>query len=121
MDLTKYRDQINEIDDQILALLQKRAEVSKRVGAVTVEPGQRRREDDEQDQRQRVGAGHLAERGRRDLEPRQRREHQAGNAQMEREPGHHLGVERPVQPAPDEADAGADEQRRDDGKDFCQQ
>ena len=39
MDLTKYRDQINEIDDQILALLQKRAEVSKRVGAVKAKTG----------------------------------------------------------------------------------
>ena len=34
MELTKYRDQINEIDDQILALLQKRAEISKQVGEV---------------------------------------------------------------------------------------
>ena len=39
MDLTKYRDQINEIDDQILALLQKRAEVSKRVGVVKAKTG----------------------------------------------------------------------------------
>ena len=39
MDLTKYRDQINEIDDQILALLQKRAEISKQVGAVKAETG----------------------------------------------------------------------------------
>ena len=39
MDLTKYRDQINEIDDQILGLLQKRAEISKRVGAVKAETG----------------------------------------------------------------------------------
>ena len=39
MELTKYRDQINEIDDQILALLQKRAEISKRVGAVKAETG----------------------------------------------------------------------------------
>ena len=39
MDLTKYRDQINEVDDQILALLQKRAEISKKVGAVKAEAG----------------------------------------------------------------------------------
>ena len=39
MELTKYRDQINEIDDQILGLLQKRAEVSKQVGAVKAETG----------------------------------------------------------------------------------
>lgn len=39
MDLTKYRNQINEIDDQILALLQKRAEISKQVGAVKAETG----------------------------------------------------------------------------------
>ena len=39
MDLTKYRDQINEIDDQILLLLQKRAEISKQVGAVKAETG----------------------------------------------------------------------------------
>ena len=39
MELTEYRDQINEIDDQILALLQKRAEVSKKVGAVKAETG----------------------------------------------------------------------------------
>ena len=39
MDLTKYRDQINEIDDQILALLQKRAEISKQVGTVKAETG----------------------------------------------------------------------------------
>ena len=39
MNLTKYRDQINEIDDQILRLLQKRAEISKQVGAVKAETG----------------------------------------------------------------------------------
>lgn len=39
MKLTEYRDQINEIDDQILALLQKRAEISKQVGAVKAETG----------------------------------------------------------------------------------
>ncbi len=39
MELTEYRDQINEIDDQILALLQKRAEISKIVGAVKAETG----------------------------------------------------------------------------------
>ena len=39
MDLTKYRNQINEIDDQILALLQKRAKISKQVGAVKAETG----------------------------------------------------------------------------------
>ena len=39
MGLTEYRDQINEIDDQILALLQKRAEISKKVGAVKAETG----------------------------------------------------------------------------------
>ena len=39
MELTKYRDQINEIDDRILALLQKRAEISKQVGAVKAETG----------------------------------------------------------------------------------
>ena len=39
MNLTKYRDQINEIDDQILGLLQKRAEISKRVGAVKAKTG----------------------------------------------------------------------------------
>ena len=39
MELTEYRDQINEIDDQILALLQKRAEISKKVGAVKSETG----------------------------------------------------------------------------------
>ena len=39
MELTKYRDQINEIDDQILRLLQKRAEISKQVGAVKAETG----------------------------------------------------------------------------------
>lgn len=39
MDLTEYRDQINEIDDQILALLQKRAEISKKIGAVKSETG----------------------------------------------------------------------------------
>ena len=39
MELTKYRDQINNIDDQILRLLQKRAEISKRVGAVKAETG----------------------------------------------------------------------------------
>ena len=39
MELTEYRDQINEIDDQILALLQKRAEISKKVGAVKLETG----------------------------------------------------------------------------------
>lgn len=37
--MTKYRDQINEIDDQILRLLQKRAEISKQVGAVKAETG----------------------------------------------------------------------------------
>ena len=40
MELTKYRDQINEIDDQILELLQKRAEISKQVGAVKAETGE---------------------------------------------------------------------------------
>lgn len=39
MELAEYRDQINEIDDQILALLQKRAEISKKVGAVKAETG----------------------------------------------------------------------------------
>lgn len=39
MELAEYRDQINEIDDQILALLQKRAEISKQVGAVKAETG----------------------------------------------------------------------------------
>ena len=39
MELTKYRDQINEIDDQLLHLLQKRAEISKQVGAVKAETG----------------------------------------------------------------------------------
>ena len=39
MDLTKYRDQINAIDDQILALLHKRAEISKQVGAMKAETG----------------------------------------------------------------------------------
>lgn len=39
MELTEYRDQINEIDDQILALLQKRAEISKKIGAVKSETG----------------------------------------------------------------------------------
>ncbi len=39
MELTKYRDQINEIDDQILHLLQNRAEISKQVGAVKAETG----------------------------------------------------------------------------------
>ena len=39
MELSEYRDQINEIDDQILALLQKRAEISKKVGAVKSETG----------------------------------------------------------------------------------
>ena len=39
MELTEYRDQINEIDDQLLRLLQKRAEISKQVGAVKAETG----------------------------------------------------------------------------------
>lgn len=39
LELTEYRDQINEIDDQILALLQKRAEISKKIGAVKSETG----------------------------------------------------------------------------------
>ena len=39
MELTEYRDQINEIDDRILVLLQKRAEISKQVGAVKAETG----------------------------------------------------------------------------------
>ena len=39
MELTEYRDQINEIDDHILALLQKRAEISKKIGAVKSETG----------------------------------------------------------------------------------
>ncbi len=39
MELTEYRDQINQIDDQILDLLQKRAEISKKVGAVKAEIG----------------------------------------------------------------------------------
>ena len=39
MELTEYRDQINEIDDQILRLLQKRAEISKQVGAIKSETG----------------------------------------------------------------------------------
>lgn len=38
-ELTEYRNQINEIDDQILALLQKRAEISKQVGVVKAETG----------------------------------------------------------------------------------
>ena len=39
MELTDYRDQINEIDDQILELLRKRAEISLRVGALKAETG----------------------------------------------------------------------------------
>ena len=39
MELTEYRDQINEIDDKILRLLQKRAEISKQVGAIKAETG----------------------------------------------------------------------------------
>ena len=39
MKLTEYRDQINEIDDQILGLLRKRAEISLRVGALKSETG----------------------------------------------------------------------------------
>jgi chorismate mutase/prephenate dehydratase len=39
LELTEYRDQINEIDDQILVLLQKRAEISLRVGALKAETG----------------------------------------------------------------------------------
>ena len=39
MDLTAYRDQINEIDDQILALLRKRSEISLRIGALKAEAG----------------------------------------------------------------------------------
>lgn len=39
MDLTDYRDQINEIDDQILELLRKRAEISLQVGALKAETG----------------------------------------------------------------------------------
>lgn len=39
MELTAYRDQINEIDDQILLLLQKRAEISKQVGTVKAATG----------------------------------------------------------------------------------
>ena len=39
MELTEYRDQINKIDDQILNLLQKRAEISKKIGAVKAETG----------------------------------------------------------------------------------
>ncbi len=39
MELSEYRDQINEIDDKILALLQKRAEISKKVGTVKSETG----------------------------------------------------------------------------------
>ena len=39
MELTEYRDQINEIDDQILSLLQKRADISKQVGAIKAETG----------------------------------------------------------------------------------
>ena len=39
MNLTNYRNQINEIDDQILALLQERAEISKQVGAMKAETG----------------------------------------------------------------------------------
>ena len=39
MELTKYRNQINEIDDQILALLQRRAKISKQVGATKAETG----------------------------------------------------------------------------------
>ena len=39
LELTEYRDQINEIDDQILRLLQKRAEISKQVGAIKAETG----------------------------------------------------------------------------------
>ena len=39
MNLTKYRNQINEIDDQILELLQRRAEISTQVGAMKAETG----------------------------------------------------------------------------------
>ena len=39
MELTEYRTQINEIDDQILILLQKRAEISKQVGTVKAQTG----------------------------------------------------------------------------------
>lgn len=39
MELKDYRDQINKIDDQILELLLKRAEISKQVGAVKAETG----------------------------------------------------------------------------------
>ena len=39
MELEKYRDQINQIDDRILALLQERAEISKQIGAIKTETG----------------------------------------------------------------------------------
>ncbi len=39
LELTAYREQIDEIDDQLLVLLKKRAEISKRVGAVKAETG----------------------------------------------------------------------------------
>ncbi len=39
MKIKEYRQQINEIDDRILTLLQKRAEISKHVGAVKAETG----------------------------------------------------------------------------------
>ena len=39
MDLTDYRDQINQIDDQLLELLRKRAEISLRVGKLKAETG----------------------------------------------------------------------------------
>lgn len=38
-ELTGYRNRINEIDDQILALLQKRIEISKLIGALKAETG----------------------------------------------------------------------------------
>lgn len=39
MDLKKFRDQINKIDDQILELLQTRAEISKKVGSLKADKG----------------------------------------------------------------------------------
>ena len=39
MELKKYRDQLNEIDDEILALLHKRADIAKQVGSVKAGTG----------------------------------------------------------------------------------
>ena len=39
MELKKYRDQLNDIDDEILALLQKRADIAKQVGSVKAGAG----------------------------------------------------------------------------------